>query len=130
MADIHEEAQFGLAHLLGMDMLLQAQFLLLTGTAVGEVFPDRGSYEKQVDEVSQRAAVPWRMHDDGEGVLGGGDLIALGLDLEHVFAWRQVRERDVVLSGQQPHVGLAVDAVEVGDVLRTVVGERGEADGE
>ena len=37
MTDVHEEPQLGLAHLLGMDMLLQAQVSLFLAAAVGKI---------------------------------------------------------------------------------------------
>ena len=41
-----------------------------------------------------------------------------------------MREGDVVLPWQQAYVGFTIDAVEIGDVLRAVIGERRETDDE
>ena len=41
MTDVHEEAQFGLTHLLSMDMLLEPQFVLFLTVAQFQILPYR-----------------------------------------------------------------------------------------
>ena len=130
MTDIHEEAQFGLTHLLGMDMGLEAQTVLLTVMAVGEELPGEESDDEGVEEVGPCRTVPGTTDDDGEVALGCFDATALGLHTETVSAWRQVGEGELVGAGRQGAEGFTVDAVKVNDVLRILIGERGELDRE
>ena len=44
MTDVHEEAQFGVGHLLGMDVLLQAQVVLLLAMASLTVLQEECQY--------------------------------------------------------------------------------------
>jgi len=92
VADVHEETEFGLAHLLGMDMGLEAQAVLLTVMAVGQELPGKESEDERIEEISPCRTVPRTVNHEGETALRCLNATALGLDAEAVGAWRQVGE--------------------------------------
>ena len=130
MTDVHEEAELGLAHLFGMHMGLQAQTALHAVMTVGEKLPGEETDDQGVEEISPCRTVPGTMHDDGEITLRRLHTTALSLHTEAVSAWRQVREREFVVASWQRTERLAVDAVVINDMLRVLIGQRGEVDGE
>ena len=130
VTDVHEEAEFGLTHLLGMDMSLKAQAVLFAVMTVGEELPGEESDDEGVEEIGPCRTVPGTVYDKGEVALGRLDATALGLHTEAVGAWRQVGEGEFVASGRQRTEGFAVDAVVIDDMLRILIGECGELDGE
>ena len=130
MADVHKEAKLGLAHLLCVNVLLQRQAGLLLTTAVGDVIPHQSTDCKQVEEISPSCLIPSRADDNGELSFGGHFMVTLGLHTKTVGSWREVGERQFVYTCVKTGECLAVDAVVISDVLRIVIGERGELDGE
>ena len=111
VANVHKETQFGLAHLLGVDMLLQFQSVLFLPAAVGQIVPDGCGQGHQIEGVGPRRAVPRGVDDDGEGTLGGGLAVTLGLHPEAVGARRQVRDGQFVATWLQAGELLAVDTI-------------------
>ena len=93
VAHVHEETQLGLAHLLGVDMCLEAEIVLLTVAAVGQILPDEEAKDYAIEEVSPCRAVPGTVDDHGELALSGLDIVALSLHTEAVSAFRQVGKR-------------------------------------
>ena len=130
MADIHEEAQFGFAHLLGMDMCLQAQAVLLTVMAVGDKLPGKKAQDKGIEEISPCGTVPGTVHNHGEAALRRLHAVALGFYAKTVGAWRQMGERDLIVTGRERLPVFTVNTIEVDDVLGVLIGQRGELDGE
>ena len=130
MTDIHEEAQFGLTHLLGMDMCLKAQTVLLTMVTIGEELPGEESDDEGIEEVGPCGTVPGAVHNDGETAFRSLNTTALCLHAEAVGAWWQMGEREFVVPCRQCTEGLTVDAVMEDDVLRVLIGQRREVDGE
>ena len=66
MADVHEELQLGLAHLLGVDVLLQQEVVLLFFLAVLDVEVYQGEEHEEVDQSGPGAGIPGVVDDDGE----------------------------------------------------------------
>ena len=66
MTDIHEEAQLGLTHLLGVDMLLQAQVILFLTTSVGEVGIECQGKQQEIEQLGPEGEVPHGMDHHGE----------------------------------------------------------------
>ena len=130
VADVHEEAQLGVGHLLGMDMLLQAQLVLQLALAVTDEQPDGQCRQQQVGQQGPCGGIPRGMHLDGELADVGLLLVVGGLHAEVVGARRHAAEGDFVDTGLQTGPFLAVDAIEIGDVLGIVVGEGGQLEGE
>ena len=66
MTDVHEEAQLSLAHLLGMDMFLDAQTVFLFPAATNNVLREHGADDEQVETVGPCRTVPGTVDDDRE----------------------------------------------------------------
>ena len=124
MTDVHEETQFSFAHLLGMDMCLEAQAVLLTVTTVGNHLPGEETDDDSVEEVGPSRTVPWAVYHDGKATLRRLDVVAFALDTEAVCAWGQVGERQFVVSCGHHAEGLAVDTIIISNVFGVLVCER------
>ena len=111
VADVHEETQLGLTHLLGMDMSLKTQTVLHAVVAVGEELPQEESDDQGIEEIGPCRTVPRTVDDECEAALRRLDVIALGLHTEAVSAWRQVGERQFVVACGHHTVGFAVDTI-------------------
>ena len=66
VTDIHKETETGFTHLLGMNMSLEAQAVLLTMTTVEQILPDEKTNNQRIEEISPGGTVPWRVDHDGE----------------------------------------------------------------
>ena len=123
MTDIHEETQLSLAHLLGMNMLLQSQAVLFLMTAVSQVLPESQCCYQQINEVSDTGAIPRCMDKYREAAFLSDLVVAVGYDTEIVVAWRHVTEGNLVDARLQLDPLFFVDAITVVDVLGVIVGE-------
>ena len=130
MTDVHEEAQLRLTHLLGVDVLLQAQTVLLAAATLAQILPDAHSKQEGVEAVGPPRAEPRAVDDNSKDTFLGLHAVALGLDAELIDARREVGEGDFVLARLQSHGCLVVNLIDIGDVLRGVVGERRQLNGE
>ena len=128
VADVHEETETGFTHLLGMDMGLEAQTILLTVTTVEQILPDEEADDQRIEEIGPSRTIPRRMDHDGELAHGGLLLIVLSFHTETVGALRKMREGENVGTWLQADKGLAIDAIEIGDMFGILVGQRGETD--
>ena len=129
VTDVHEETETGFTHLLGMNMGLEAQAVLLTVTTVEQILPDEEADDQRIEEIGPSRTVPRRMDHDGELAHGCLLLIVLGLHTETVGALRKMREGEDIGAWLQADKGLAIDAIEIGDMFGILVGQRGETDG-
>ena len=60
VADVHEETETGFTHLLGMNMSLEAQAVLLTVTTVEQILPDEKTNNQRIEEIGPGRTVPRR----------------------------------------------------------------------
>ena len=111
MADVHEEAQLGLAHLLGVDMSLEAQTVLLSVIPVGKELPCEETQDECIEEVGPCGTIPWTTDDDGETAFRCLDTVALSLHPETIGARREMGERYLVVTGRQRMPVLTVDTI-------------------
>ena len=130
VTDVHEEAQLRLTHLLGVYVLLQAQAVLLAAAALAQILPDAHSEQEGVEAVGPPRAEPRAVDDNRKDTLLGLHAVAFGLDVELIGARREVGEGDFILARLQSHGCLVVNLIDIGDVLRGVVGERRQLNGE
>ena len=124
MTDVHEEAQFGVGHLLGMDMLLQAQVVLLLAVASLAILQEEHHQYYYIYKVRKRRSVPRCVDDDLETALRGRYAVLLGHHAEAVAARLHVAEGNLVDAWRHAHPVFLVDAVAVDDMLGVVVGQR------
>ena len=129
VTDVHEETETGFTHLLGMNMSLEAQAVLLTVTTVEQILPDEEADDQRIEEIGPSRTVPRCVDHDGELAHGCLLLIVLGLHTETVGALRKMREGEDIGAWLQAGKGLAIDAIEIGDMFGILVGQRGETDG-
>ena len=130
VADIHEEFQLRLAHLLGVDMFLQGEAVFLLALAVLHVGHAEAYEEEQVDELGPGAGVPYRVYGDAELLDWCLISIADGLEAEMIGACRQVEERNLIDARLHGAPFFAIDAIGVGYLLYIAVGQRAELQGE
>ena len=129
MTDVHEELDLCLAHLFGVDVLLQDELVFHLALAVAQVEHQQSDEDEQIDEFRPDAGIPGRMHDDGEFLDRCFVSIADCLDAEIVVAGRKMGECQLVLSKRSRAPFLAVDAVGIGNLLHIIIGKCGELDG-
>ena len=120
MTDVHEEPQLGLAHLLGMDMLLQAQVSLFLAAAVGKIQICSQSQQQEVEQTGPDGEIPHGVYLHRELLdvrLGVADD---GLHAEAVGARGHMTERELVGARGHGNPRFPVDAVFVGDMVGVV----------
>ena len=130
MADVHEEFQLRLAHLLGVDVFLQQQAVFLLALAVLEVEQAQAQKGEQVGELRPEAGVPDGVDGDGELPDGGLVTVADCLEPELVGACWEMGEGKFVLTRLHLLPFFAVDAVDIGNLFHIVIGEGRELQGE
>ena len=130
MTDVHEELDLCLAHLFGVDVLLQDEQVFHLVLAVAQVEHDGCYEEQQIEELCPDAGIPGWVNDDGELLHRCFVAVADGLDAVFVAAGSHVREGKFVLSGWHGAPGIAVDAVGVSYLLHIIIGEGRELQGE
>ena len=108
---VHEETQLGLAHLLGMDMGLEAQLILLLMATVNQILPYKHTDNHCVEEISPSRAVPRTVDNHRELSYGCFYVIALGLNPESVGALWQMRQGKHVLAWLQAVEWLAINTI-------------------
>ena len=130
VTDVHEELDLRLAHLFGVDVLLQDELVFHLALAVAQVEHDGCYEEQQIEELCPDAGIPGWVNDDGELLHRCFVAVADGLDAVFVAAGSHVREGKFVLSGWNGAPGIAVDAVGVSYLLHIIIGEGRELQGE
>ena len=130
VTDVHEELDLRLAHLFGVDVLLQDELVFHLALAVAQVEHDGCYEEQQIEELCPDAGIPGWVNDDGELLHRCFVAVADGLDAVFVAAGSHVREGKFVLPGWHGAPGIAVDAVSVSYLLHIIIGEGRELQGE
>ena len=129
MTDVHEELDLRLAHIFGVDVLLQDELVFHLALAVAQVEHDGCYEEQQIEELCPDAGIPGWVNGDGEFFHRCFVAIADGLDTVFVSAGSHVREGKFVLSGWHGAPGIAVDAVHIAYLLHIIIGEGRELQG-
>ena len=129
VTDVHEELDLRLAHLFGVDVLLQDELVFHLALAVAQVEHDGCYEEQQIEELCPNAGIPGWVNDDGELLHRCFVAVADGLDAVFVAAGSHVREGKFVLSGWHGAPGIAVDAVHIAYLLHIIIGEGRELQG-
>ena len=130
MTNIHEEAQFCIAHLFGVDMFLEAQTVFLLASMGYQKLPEDGANHEEIEAIRPCRAVPRTMYDDGKHLLRRCLIVAYGLYTETVGTRWQVRESDFVDTWLQAGVFFTVDTIEIGDMFGTIVSQCRELEAE
>ena len=123
MADVHEEAQLGFTHFLGMHVGLKAHAVARLTLLIAVKQADEHGNRQQIDHVGRRRTIPRCLYFHRESLHFRRHIVIHCLHPKGVIARRKMAEHDLVHAGLQSHPGFFVDAVEVGDVVRVVVCE-------
>ena len=121
MTDVHEEAQFCLAHLLGMDMLLQDESVFLLALTMSHIGIDKQEEYQEIDAFCPESCIPSRVNDDGELLDRSLVIVANGFHLKVISAWRQMGEGYLVDATLYLAPFLVVDAVGIDDLLHIII---------
>ena len=121
MTDVHEEAQFCLAHLLGMDMLLQDESVFLLALTMSHIGIDKQEEYQEIDAFCPESCIPSRVNDDGELLDRSLVIVADGFHLKVISAWRQMGEGYLVDATLYLAPFLVVDAVGIDDLLHIII---------
>ena len=125
MRDVHEELQLRVGQLLGMDMFLQAQTVLLLTGMLATIIEESTDECQQIDSVCKWRAVPRRMDDHTEAALGRADTVLLSHYAEIIVTRAQMTESYLVGTRLHTNPVLVIDAVAIDDMFGIVVGQRG-----
>ena len=88
MTDVHEETQFGITHLLSVDMFLEALAVLLPAAVGYQHLPEDGANHEEIEAIRPCRTVPWAVDNDGKYFFWRLNVITYCFYAEAVGAWR------------------------------------------
>ena len=128
MGDVHEELQLSIGHFLGMDMLLQAQTVLLLTLVLPPVPQEQSCQRQNIHHVCESRAIPRGVYHDLETALRRLDAVLLCHHAEVIVTKRKMAKRNVVDTWRHTHPLFFVDTVAIDDMFRAVIGQRRQLD--